>query len=180
MDMCAAVVSTIHALHLLHEHVLDEPVRVFGVGVVVPLPDFADLLESTITQHFSRFAKGPERVFGQATHHNVTNESKVVALLRGISQISHDVNGRPNRGLRYTSPSIQLGLIFLQRALVPVHVGNVSRAEIAEARVVCLNLMRLERAQESSVLDDGGLDLTFQECISAVHRFSSSSLRVER
>ena len=170
MDMCAAVVSTIYTLHLLHEHVLDEPVRVFGVGVVVPLPDFADLLESTITQHFSRFAKGPERVFRLATHHNVTNESKVVALLRGISQISHDVNGRPNRALRYTGPAVQLGLIFLQHALVPVHVRYVSRAEIAEARVVCVDLMRLERAQESSVLDDGGVDLTLQECISVVHR----------
>jgi hypothetical protein len=179
VGMCAAVVSTIHSLHLLHEHVLDEAVRVFSVGIVVPLPDFADLLESTITQHFSRFAKGPERVFRLATHHDVTDESKVVALLRGISQISHDVNGRPNRDLRYARPAVQLGLIFLQHALVPVNMRYVSRAEIAEARVVCLNLMRLERAQKSSVLDDGVVDLTLQECISVVHR-SSSSLPVVR
>jgi hypothetical protein len=30
--------------------------------------------------------------------------------------------------------------------------------------------VRLQRAQESSVLDDGVVDLTLQECISAVHR----------
>jgi hypothetical protein len=165
----ASIASTIHSLHLLHEHVLDEAVRVFGEGVVVALPDFPDLLERTVTEHFSRFAKRPERVFCLVTHHNVTNESKVVALLRGISQISHGVNGRANRAFPHTGPAVQLGLIFLQHALVPVHVRYVSRAEIAEARVVCLDLMRLERAQKSSVLDNGVVDLTLQECISAVH-----------
>lgn len=100
MDMYAAIVGTIHSLHVLHEHMLDEPVRVLGEGVVMALPDFADLLERTIAEHFSGFAKGPERVFGLAPHHNVTNESEVVALLGGVSQISHDVDGRPNLAFR--------------------------------------------------------------------------------
>lgn len=96
MDMCAAIVGTINSLDVFHEHVLDQPVRVFGVGVMVALPDFADLLERAIAKHFSRFTKGPERIFGLASHHDVAHESEVVVLLRGISQIAHDVDSRPN------------------------------------------------------------------------------------
>ena len=98
MWTCApAIVGAIDSLHVLDEHVLDEPVRVLGVGVVVPLADFTDLLERTIAEHFTGFAKGPEGVFGLAPHHNVTNEPKVVALLRGVGEISHYGDGRPNR-----------------------------------------------------------------------------------
>lgn len=122
MDMRASVVGTIHSLHVLHEHVLDEAVRVFGVGVVVALPDLADLMKRSISEHFAGFAKGPERIFGLASHHNVTNESQVVAPLRCVGQISHDVNGRPNFAFRDTGPAVQLGLILLEHALVCVHV----------------------------------------------------------
>src|SRR6267143_723889 len=157
------------ALHVFHEHVLNQSVRFLHVGVVVPLADLANLMECTISHHLAGFAKGLERVFGLARHHDVSNDAQKVALTSGVGEIARTSEHHSDDVLSRPDLRAELRLILLEHALMLAHLRNVARAEIAEPVVFRLIFMGLQRAEKYPVLHDGAVDLALQKLRPAFH-----------
>src|SRR6266566_206406 len=161
--------DTIDALHVLHEHVLYEPVRLLDVRIVETLADIADLVERPIAHHFSAFAESLEGVLGLPGHHDVADEPEEVAFACRVGKIARDTESGTDDPLRSSGIRSKLRLVFLQHALVFAHVWNVPRAQIAEAGILGLVLVIFKRAEKGLMLDQGVVDLTFQKSNPPVH-----------
>jgi hypothetical protein len=86
--VCRPPYGAFDTLDVLHEHVLDQPVRLFDVGVVVALANVSDFLERPASHHFPGLAKRLEGVLALARHHDIADEAEVIALARGIGEIA--------------------------------------------------------------------------------------------
>jgi hypothetical protein len=161
---CAALAG------VLDEHLLHETVGVAAVRVVISLAFLAQISQVLETQRATGFPKSLECVLCLAGHHYVTNEPEEVALAGSVGQVSGGSNSRADGALENTcARRAELALVVLQHSLVVAHAGDISCAEIPEARILCLALMVFESLQEQVVLHYCVVYLGFKKIVTAVH-----------
>jgi len=116
-----------------------------------------------------------------ARHHNVADQSQIIAFARGVGEITGNTGSRSEDFPGDARLTAKLLLILLQHTLMLAHVRDVSRAKIPESWIVRLSLVLLERTEKRAVLHHGIVHLTLEEFATVIHGvLRCSSIRMCR
>src|SRR5512132_3261216 len=80
--------GSLDSLHMLHEDLLDQPVRLLYVHIMLALSDISNLAEPGVAEDLAGLTESLESVLRLPGHDDVTYQPQEIALAGGIGEIS--------------------------------------------------------------------------------------------